>query len=790
MVAVLFSILLFISACKAPDTNSPEPDTLQKQSLNFSINHSITLAVGTHITNTARGEGAGLIVYQSANPNIASVDSNGVITGITAGTTTIKATIAADEQFQSATASYAVTVTGTTVTATIHAWVGVEESEITVTSSSDLTGIELYRSSEPDCDLSNYSLCANGSLTNLTHSANGFIDTAFRLGSAGNYTFVANNNAVTHTLSTAKPRSSDSQKLIYFNNQFWAFGDSTGKFMYRPAFNWPYEGKKDVWTSKDGINWIHRTADQELFFNRSNSDFQVVQFKDKLWLIRDKQVWSSTNGINWTNITDNAGFSARNHHQVVIFNDKFWLIGGLDKEGYRNDVWSSSNGAEWILETANAAFSARGNHHLLAYNNQLWIIGGQYSQDGYYSDVWSSGDGVQWQEISNNPGFVSSANHKTMAFSDKLWIFGSQEVWSSTDGAKWEKEPLQASFLTTVRNRMTIRNNQIWNISEGNDVWLSDNGTEWKNLNVASPFPIGARQFSTFNSKLHLFRNQDTEGVWVSSDGLNWVEEPSDQIYPPRQKTQMVEFRNKLWIFGGGYEYSNTWIYDAWSSSDGIHWTEATTDKPFFPRRKHQIVTYKNKLWLIGGENDGDFFNDVWSSVDGTSWVRETANAGFPPRRSFQVVEFNDRLWLIGGDTTDEEFNDVWSSTDGVNWTQEVANAPFMSRSDHRLVVFDSKLWLIGGYNLKPWPGYSNLSDIWSSADGLQWTMELGSESGNPKHSIGISPFPATGLDVVVLHNKLWLISGSTVLKRYNGIWSSKNGTDWRLGYKMEINLP
>lgn len=788
--ALLLGLMLMLVGCKSPN------DSLKDQILTFTQPGPVTLAVGNNLANAAQGQGSGLITYQSTHAAIATVNGQGVVTAISPGSTTISATIAADEQFQSARASYTVTVKSTVATtATIKAWVGVEESEITVTSSSDLTGIELYRSSDPNCDLNNYSLCTDGNMSTLTGSESSFIDTSFRLGNTGHYNFVKDNHQITQKLSTSKPRHRAHQKLIYFKNKFIAYGDLSVNFMYRPAFNWPHYGRQSIWVSDDGFNWIYTKSDKDLFSVNYSIDFQVIEFQNKLWLIRDQQVWSSEDGVNWTNAVETAEFPARNNSQLVVFKGKLWLTGGKDAAGYKNDAWSSSNGIDWTQESANTAFSPRADHHLLAYQNQLWIIGGHYSDDGYHNDVWASDDGVQWREVSENLDFLITPYHQAMVFDGKIWIFGAQEAWHSSDGIQWKKSSSQEPFLEYVRYQMTVRDNQIWRISGVygfDEVWLSEDGTTWKNLSNNAAFSAEPSQIVAFRNRLYLFKNQETVKIWSSNDGFDWQQEASDQTHPSRKVAQIVDFNNKLWIIGGGDDYSKTWLYDIWSSHDGIQWIEEEADKPFFPRNYHQVVTFKNKLWVIGGEHEGEFFNDVWSSSDGINWVLETENAGFPPRRSFQAVEFNSRLWLVGGETTDDEFNDVWSSADGVVWTPELLKGPFMSRSGHNLAVFNNKLWLVGGYNRLPRPGDTHLSDVWSSPDGLEWTIEQQSISrhGSPKPVVNVAPFPARKPHVVAFDNKLWVFSDGTAHQPYSGIWSSQNGAVWRLGYQTEINLP
>ena len=64
--------------------------------------------------------------------------------------------------------------------------------------------------------------------------------------------------------------------------------------------------------------------------------------------------------------------------------------------------------------------------------------------------------------------------------------------------------------------------------------------------------------------------------------------------------------------------------------------------------------------------------------------------------------------------------SDVWSSADGLNWSQETANAAFLRQADHQALVFNDKLWVIatGEYRL-------NINGVWSSDDGIDWRLGL-----------------------------------------------------------------
>ncbi|MBQ9202964.1 MAG: Ig domain-containing protein [Prevotella sp.] len=85
--------------------------TKDDRSLSFS-NPTTTVTVGQNVTNAATASPAGTIVYTSSDEDVATVDTNGKVTGVTIGTATITATVAEDASYNEATASYNITVNG------------------------------------------------------------------------------------------------------------------------------------------------------------------------------------------------------------------------------------------------------------------------------------------------------------------------------------------------------------------------------------------------------------------------------------------------------------------------------------------------------------------------------------------------------------------------------------------------------------------------------------------------------------------------------------------------------
>lgn len=70
----------------------------------------------------------------------------------------------------------------------------------------------------------------------------------------------------------------------------------------------------------------------------------------------------------------------------------------------------------------------------------------------------------------------------------------------------------------------------------------------------------------------------------------------------------------------GGMKLPDNFQNDIWNSADGKNWNQEG-NTPWSPRKGHVIVEYKNKLWLFGGADQVDanasptrYLNDVWST--------------------------------------------------------------------------------------------------------------------------------------------------------------------------------
>lgn len=258
---------------------------------------------------------------------------------------------------------------------------------------------------------------------------------------------------------------------------------------------------------------------------------------------------------------------------------------------------------------------------------------------------------------------------------------------------------------------------------------------------------------------------------------LNWVKETGAAAWKPRDSQGEFVYKNQMWMLGGWNTPQTPNFLDVWKSSDGKNWTNTTTTAPWVQSDLPASLAFKNKMWIMGGRKvpGTECSNKVWSSADGLNWELVTSNAGWSPRLSPGFVVFKNRMWILGGtadfyknnDTT--LFNDVWSSADGKEWKLELANAPWSKRAHAQAVVFDNKIWLMGGGQRFPKAIANN--DVWCSADGVHWKQVTATAQWPPR----------MWFSAVVYRNRMWVIGGwSDENKNMGDVWYSQDGANWK----------
>jgi hypothetical protein len=262
--------------------------------------------------------------------------------------------------------------------------------------------------------------------------------------------------------------------------------------------------------------------------------------------------------------------------------------------------------------------------------------------------------------------------------------------------------------------------------------------------------------------------------------GPDWVKVTDKAGWQARDSSGEVVFKDQLWLLGGWFDSYSAPPRDVWSSPDGKTWKLVTKAAPWKHSDLPMALVFQERMWFMGGWFNGRLpghgpSNEVWSSTDGEKWEQATRAAGWSPRLAAGVVVFKGRMWVLGGIENyffgDEKSlkSDVWSSADGKEWTQETANVPWSPRAYHAALVHDGKIWVFGGGNYLP--KYHARNDIWCSVDGKKW-----------EQVVEKAPWPPRiWFSSVVYRDRMWVLGGwsNTPSQNWGDVWYSRDGRTW-----------
>ncbi|MEI6238039.1 MAG: hypothetical protein WCP15_00715 [bacterium] len=310
---------------------------------------------------------------------------------------------------------------------------------------------------------------------------------------------------------------------------------------------------------------------------------------------------------------------------------------------------------KWIrsvpASTSTQGFEKRDSHAVFVFDNKLWVTGG-----------------------------LDSDNSKNGGVPDYEKAIYYNDIWNTSDGLNWTRVKEHASY-PPVRSSSIIHFKDALYMIGG---WSPNDGLEYKN------------------------------GIWKSTDGVNWTKVVKTPEYKDREGQKVMEFNGKLWMMGGVDYFKRITYNDVWYSDDAMHWTLATSSAPWHSRWDHDVGIMNGKLWLCGGMNfNGVGYGDEWSSKDGINWELVSELAPWGKRQGQGVVTYGNYLWLISGldSKTNEGKGDAWFSPDGVNWTKAADDSQWLGREDHGVIIFNNKIWVLGGMD-SSWH-WNN--DIWYS---------------------------------------------------------------------------
>jgi hypothetical protein len=178
---------------------------------------------------------------------------------------------------------------------------------------------------------------------------------------------------------------------LVFQDRIWVLGGQTVP-QFAKADEVFY---RDLWNTGDGMEWKQITPKEPCWSPRGMIGGSVV-FKGRMWVLGGgtydtpkvparnfhNDVWSSADGSHWTRHVDFAPWEPRQYHEVVVFDDRMWVLEGYYRQN-RNDVWYSADGVNWY-EVPNTPWKPRHAASVFVHDNALWMVAGNNMQ----KDVW------------------------------------------------------------------------------------------------------------------------------------------------------------------------------------------------------------------------------------------------------------------------------------------------------------------------------------------------------------------------------------------------------------------
>ncbi len=194
-----------------------------------------------------------------------------------------------------------------------------------------------------------------------------------------------------------------------------------------------------------------------------------VGFKSRLWLVGGSSVAPETcsnrmyaydaQTAQWQAQT--AGWTARMGHACVVFNQRLWVMGGLDGNGNPlQDVHSMDAQGSWQRH-ADAPWAPRCMAAVAVYRNRLWIYGGCAEPFGdARTDMWTSADGEHWDQYEILPHPKDGAlgepiSNDLQVIDNELYLLGS----------------FRSGYLLKARNFRLNRAQRIWIEIDGDNPW-------------------------------------------------------------------------------------------------------------------------------------------------------------------------------------------------------------------------------------------------------------------------------------------------------------------------------
>lgn len=246
---------------------------------------------------------------------------------------------------------------------------------------------------------------------------------------------------------------------------------------------------RDVWKSEDGLSWTQVLDTIPNFAKRNNLNYGVLNNKlliyggEECGIGGKNDVWESQDGMNWNQLPD-APWEGRGMqiNYCVDNQNNLWMLGGSNESDRRsyNDVWKTNDGINWIEVLTAAPWNGKHWHTTAFFDNKIWVIAGMNT--AYESnDFWYSENGLDWKQLKSTLGNVPSGTRhaqSTTVYNNALWYMcgiASNNAWKIVNSSQMndleEFEntiqcfPNPSTGVINIHSKLYIQQLEVFSIS-------------------------------------------------------------------------------------------------------------------------------------------------------------------------------------------------------------------------------------------------------------------------------------------------------------------------------------
>jgi len=261
----------------------------------------------------------------------------------------------------------------------------------------------------------------------------------------------------------------------------------------------------EVWRSSSGDSGSWSKVVSSGFGDTTNGElFHLAEFNNRIYAstvsytdTHGTEIWRSSSGDSgsWSRVV-NDGFDGDSDNVIAMSLEVFngYMYAGTYNWGTGTEIWRSSNGDSGSWGKVNTdGFGDQYNFYISLNTFNGYLYAGTYNysdSDNPGAELWrcQTCAGADWTEVSISKGFGDTENRairSLVILNDALYAFTYNrttgiEVWRSNNGIDWEQVNIDGfgdslNYAPYWDNSTTVFNNALyvgtWNNGHGGEVW-------------------------------------------------------------------------------------------------------------------------------------------------------------------------------------------------------------------------------------------------------------------------------------------------------------------------------